>query len=281
MAMASLPFAAQELSATFIDSVSRVVRECAEREILPRYRSVTAYRKHDGSLLTEADLAAQHALVRGLSGLIEYPVLGEEMHGEEQRRVWEAGGRFWCIDPIDGTSNFSNGIPYFAVSVALMEHDRPLLGCIYDPIADELFCAARGAGAWLNGRPLRRQIGSRTLAGSVAEIDLRKEKTALREAIKRQPPYARRKTSGSSALSWCHLAAGRVDLVLHAGQMLWDYSAGALILAEAGGRLATLDSDDFWSGPVWQRPVIATHDAALFEPWARWVREHRATPASQ
>ena len=94
MTMASLPLAPQEISVDFVDSVARVVRDSAEREILPRYRSVTAYRKHDGSLLTEADLAAQHALVRGLSGLIDYPVLGEEMPGEEQRRVWEGGGRF-------------------------------------------------------------------------------------------------------------------------------------------------------------------------------------------
>jgi myo-inositol-1(or 4)-monophosphatase len=272
---------APEISAPFAEAVERIVREAAEREILPRYRSVTAYRKHDGSLLTEADLAAQRALVAGLSVLIDYPVLGEEMPGEEQLRVWEGGGRFWCIDPIDGTSNFSNGIPYFAVSVALMEHDRPLLGCIYDPIAEESFYAARGAGAWLNGRKLRRQVGSRTLAGSLAEIDLRKEKSPLRAAIRDSSPYARRKTSGSSALSWCHLAAGRVDLVLHAGQMVWDYSAGALILAEAGGRLATLDSDDFWSGPVWQRSVIATHDAALFDPWSRWVRGHHAERTAQ
>jgi myo-inositol-1(or 4)-monophosphatase len=279
--MPSSPPAKLQISVAFADSVARVVRETAEREILPRYRSVTAYRKNDGSLLTEADLATQHALVRGLSQLIDYPVLGEEMPGEEQLRVWEGGGRFWCIDPIDGTSNFSNGVPYFAVSVALMEHDRPLLGCIYDPIAEESFYAARDAGAWLNGRRLRHQVGSRTLAGSLAEIDLRKEKSPLRAAIKLESPYARRKTSGSSALSWCHLAAGRVDLVLHAGQMVWDYSAGALILAEAGGRLATLDSDDFWSGPVWQRSVIATHDAALFDPWAAWVRRHHAGPGNQ
>ena len=279
--MASLPLPANDISVDFVDAVAHVLKDSAEREILPRYRSVTAYRKHDGSLLTEADLAAQHALVRGLSRLIGYPVLGEEMPVEEQQRVWEGGGRFWCIDPIDGTSNFSNGIPYFAVSVALMEHDRPLLGCIYDPIADEMFSAALGAGAWLNRQLLRRQPGSRTLAASVAEIDLRKENSALRTAIKHHPPYARRKTSGSSALSWCHLAAGRVDLALHAGQMVWDYSAGALILAESGGKLATLDSDDFWSGPVWRRSVIATHDAALFEPWSRWVRSQRTDGNAQ
>jgi myo-inositol-1(or 4)-monophosphatase len=89
-------------------------------------------------------------------------------------------------------------------------------------------------------------------------------------------PYARRLTSGSSALSWCHLAAARTDLYLHSGQMAWDFAAGALILEEAGGRLATVHDDDFWSATGWCRSVIAARTPQLFHAWRDWVRANAA-----
>jgi fructose-1,6-bisphosphatase/inositol monophosphatase family enzyme len=263
----------EPLTVEFTSRAVRAVREVAAAEILPRFRAVTAQRKGDGSLVTEADLAAQRALSSALARIEPVPVLGEEMAEAEQRRIWESGGRFWCVDPLDGTANFSAGVPYFAVSAALMQGDRPVFGAVVDPIADEAYFAVRGAGAWRDGFPLRpatREIG---LAEAVAEIDLRRALAHVRHELKHRPPCARRVNSGSSALAWCHLAAGRRDLLLHAGQMVWDYAAGALIAEEAGARTATLTGDDFWSGPAWERPAIAARTAALFEAWKRWVRE--------
>jgi hypothetical protein len=75
---------------------------------------------------------------------------------------------------------------------------------------------------------------------------------------------------GSSTLDWCFLAAGRYDLYLHGGQRLWDYAAGAVILEEAGGRLASLNTDDYWSDTVWKRSVIAAIDPELYCHWYRW-----------
>ena len=272
------PVAPEPLTVEFASRAVRAVREVAATEILPRFRAVTAQRKGDGSLVTEADLAAQHALAIALARVEPVAILGEEMEDAEQRRVWQSGGRFWCIDPLDGTANFSAGVPYFAVSAALMQGDRPVFGAVVDPIADEAYFAVRGAGAWRDGFPLRQPAREIGIAEAVAEIDLRRTLSHVRHELKHRPPFARRVTSGSSALAWCHLAAGRRDLLLHAGQKVWDYAAGALIAEEAGVRLATLAEDDFWSGPPWERSVIAARTPELFEAWKRWVRERLQSP---
>ena len=98
-------------AARAIDAVRRVAAE----EVLPRYRTVTALRKDDGSIVTEADFAAQEALARRLGELDDVPVLGEEMKPEAQRAVYETAPRFWCIDPIDGSRIFCAGIPFLAI----------------------------------------------------------------------------------------------------------------------------------------------------------------------
>ena len=139
-----------------------IVREMARTTILPRYLRAVREHKADGSVLTEADLAAQAALVESLPTLIHAPVLGEEMSAEEQGRVWHAGVHgLWVIDPIDGTTNFANGIPFFGVAVAYLVSHKTQIGVVYNPVTDEAFYAARGAGAWLNdvSLPLRSQIG--------------------------------------------------------------------------------------------------------------------------
>ena len=168
------------------------VRSVAAEEILPRFRSVASdpagasqpRRKDDGSVVTEADLAAQHALVRRLRAIEALPVMAEEMPSHEQAAVFARGGRFWCLDPLDGSKNFSEAIPFFAVSVALMQDAQPLFGAVYDPIADEAFFAVRGAGAWLNSRPLALPPRGPALAAAVAEVSLRRAQAAraLREA---------------------------------------------------------------------------------------------------
>lgn len=270
--------APEPLTVEFTSRVVRAVREVAATEILPRFRAVEARRKDDGSLVTEADLATQRALAEALGRIEPVALLGEEMPEAEQRRIWEAGGRFWCVDPLDGTANFSAGVPYFAVSVALMQGDRPLLGVVVDPIADEACFAVRGAGAWRDGFALSPAVRETALEGAVAEIDLRRALPHIRQELKRRAPFARRLTSGSTALAWCHLAAGRRDLFLHAGQKVWDYAAGALVAEEAGVRLATLTGDDFWSGTPWERSVIAARTPALFEAWKSWVRERLESP---
>ena len=262
-----------DITVHFAARVVEAVRAVAVEEILPRYRSVAATAKDDGTLVTEADIAAQRALVKRLGAIADVPVLGEEMTAAEQASIWENEGRFWCVDPLDGTRNFSEAVPFFAISVALMDGRRATFGTVYDPIADEAFYAALGAGAWLNAAPLAPSGTGSALSASTAEVSLRRQHARLRGELKHRQPYGQRKTSGSSALSWCYLAAGRRDLYLDAGQMAWDFAAGALILEEAGGRCATFESDDFWASRALRRSVIAARTPELFDAWSGWVRQ--------
>jgi myo-inositol-1(or 4)-monophosphatase len=261
-----------DITARFAALAIDAVRRVAAEEILPRYRRSKALHKDDGSIVTEADLAAQDALGTRLRAVRDVPMLGEEMDAQDQRAIYERDGLFWCVDPLDGTKNFSAGVPFFAVSVALMEGARPVFGVVHDPIADESYWAVRGGGACLGEARLALARDGPPLAAAVAEVSLRREIARLRGALKRGPPYAKRLTSGSSALSWCHLAAARIDVLLHGGQKMWDYAAGALVLEEAGGFVSALDHDDFWSAPAWSRSVIAARTAPLLDEWRSWIR---------
>jgi myo-inositol-1(or 4)-monophosphatase len=258
-----------------LERVIDVVRKVAADEVMPRYLRVAHQRKSDGSLFTEADLAAQDALSRLLPRIQAGPIVGEEMTREQQAEHWIEGNEgLWCVDPIDGTSNFVNGLPYFAVSVARMRRGRSVLGVVYDPVADEMFYAQAGAGAWLNGErlPIKQHVPH--LRNAMAEVDFKRLPRALGLALAESPPYSSQRNFGASTLEWCYVAAGRFDVYLHGGQKLWDYAAGSLILEEAGGRMATLERDDFWGDKLWQRSVVAARDPKLFDAWNQWIRAH-------
>jgi myo-inositol-1(or 4)-monophosphatase len=260
-----------ETLARLLESVRRVAAD----EIMPRYLRVAHQRKADGSLYTEADLAAQDALSRLLPQIHPGPIVGEEMTREAQVERWIEGDEgLWCVDPIDGTSNFVNGLPYFAVSVALMRKGRSVLGVVYDPVADEAFYAEQGKGAYLNGERMPIKLQVPALPHAMAEVDFKRLPQRLGHALAEKPPYSSQRNFGASTLEWCYVAAGRFDVYLHGGQKLWDYAAGSLILQEAEGLMATLNNDDFWADSLWQRSVLAARDARLFAAWKQWVRTH-------
>ncbi len=263
-----------------LDPVISIVRDVAAREIMPRYLRVAHSQKADGSILSEADIAAQQALASKLHALVKAPVLAEEMSQQRQAEQWLMGeSGLWCVDPVDGTSNFVNGLPYFAVSVALMRDGRPVLGVVYDPVADEMFYAARGGGAFLNGERLPIKTDVPTFNNAMAGVDFKRLDARLARRLVTAPPYMSQRNYGASTLDWCYAASGRFDLYLHGGQKLWDYAAGALIMAEAGGQLCSLEIDDFWAAPLWRRSVVAALDAVLFETWKAWLRERMLNPS--
>lgn len=255
--------------------IEALVRDIAASEILPRYLKASRGRKADGSLLTEADLATQRRLVEELPVLLPSPVLGEEMSGEMQARLWSTGRNgLWCIDPLDGTTNFVNGIPFFAVSIAWIVDYQPCLGVIYNPISEECFLAVRGAGAFLNNEPLPLRRTTRKLREAVAGFDLKQVSPHLGDELVTRPPYFSQRNFGSSTLEWCFLAAGRFDVYVHNGQMLWDYAAGQLILAEAGGQACSLDGGTQLAGPAVKRGIIAAANPSLFDQWRTWLLSH-------
>ncbi|MDA8415777.1 MAG: inositol monophosphatase family protein [Betaproteobacteria bacterium] len=250
----------------------KAVERVAATEILPRYQFVTHERKADGSLLTEADIATQRALARALHDIHPVPLLGEEMDEDEQQYLWQTHDTLWCADPIDGTSNFVHGIPYFAVSVALIRHGRPQLGVVHDPLHRETFSAMSGKGAWFNEQQLHcRNEPTIDLHHAMASVDFKRLNKSLAQALVLEPPYASQRNFGACTLEWCHVAAGRCAVLLHGGQKLWDYAAGSLILEEAGGFYQSLEGIPYWKGNPWKRSVVAATQPALFQTWLDWL----------
>jgi myo-inositol-1(or 4)-monophosphatase len=256
------------LVAQVIDACRIVGRE----EIMPRYLKVAHQRKVDGSVLTEADIAAQNALFQRLQLIAPYPVLGEEMTEAEQQDVWSLGDAgFWCVDPIDGTSNFVNGLPFFAISVALIRNRKSVLGVVYDPSADEAFYAVEGEGAFMNGERLPLKTPPTELSRCMAGIELKRIDRTLAGRLAFEHPFSSQRNLGASTLDWCYVAAGRMHVYLHGGQKLWDYAAGCLILKEAGGATCALDGTDFRGDNPWSRSVLAALTPDLLRQWKAWV----------
>lgn len=256
-------------------ALESLVRSVAREVILPFYLRTARSSKSDGTLFSEADLESQRRFSQALPELLPGPVLGEEMSPEEQLRLWHEGRQgLWCIDPIDGTTNFLNGIPFFAVSIAYLVEHEPLLGVVYNPVTDEAFYAARGGGAWLNNTRLPLRRPAKGLGESVAGVDFKRVGRYLGNELTRHPPFYSQRNFGSSALEWCFAAAGRLDVYLHGGQMLWDYAAGHLILAEAGGVGMALDGRPLMAPPGIKRGVIAAASPDLFSQWRGWLSAH-------
>lgn len=262
------------MEAGLTPAVVDAVRTVARAEILPRARLVRGERKSDGSLFTEADTATQAALIERLCALRDCPVIGEEMTREAQRSALGAGeGSAWCIDPIDGTTNFLQGIPYYAVSVALLERGRATLGVVHNPATGETFHATLGGGAYVDGERIEPRAAPEDLAHALASLELKRVPDAAAARIAAARPWYSYRNFGAAALDWCWLAAGRFDVYVHANHMLWDYAAGQLVLAEAGGVAATFASDDFLAGEPWAKSVLAARTPRLLRLWGEFLRE--------
>ncbi len=265
---------------TLAEPIARAVALIADTELMPRFRRVAVERKADGSIVTEADRAVEAALVAVLPDFFDCPVLGEEMLAHEQQQLWQEADWLWCVDPLDGTSNFAVGKKYFGISVALMYRRRSQFGLVFDPNNKDIFFASHGEGAYENhhrivAKPSIKLCDAHCEIGRYKQL---KQFGQLKQALRYQPPYRKSTQSGASVLQWCHMAAGRTDIFIHAGERPWDYAAGALILEESGGRIATITHDNYWQtdnpSAMWEQPVIAARHPHLFEEWKQWVRRH-------
>jgi len=254
-----------------VGAVEALVTETAEEELLPRFTRSVSREKADGSLVTEADLAVQHRLSAALAE--RWPgigFLGEEMAPREQARVLGDGRPFWCLDPLDGTRNFAAGLPFFAVSLALVADGEVVLGIVYDPVRRECFSAGRGNGSRLNGVPLAAPSPP-SLAGSIGLIDLKRLPQALAGRLAAEMPFASQRSFGAVALDWCWLAAGRCHVYLHGRQHLWDYAAGRLVFAGVGGYATTLEGGAEPALSLTPRSAVAAANLDLYEEWTAWL----------
>jgi len=152
----------------------------------------------------------------------------------------------WVIDPLDGTNNYLREYPQFAISLALQQGQTSLVGCIYDPMREELFTAIRGSGALLNGK--RMQVSSQeSLDGALlgAGFSSRPERALMTHAtLKCLIPRARAiRAAGSACLDLAYVAAGRLDATWYISLSLWDVAAGVLLIEEAGGQVSDLKGE--------------------------------------
>ena len=256
-----------------IDELSRIVREIADRELPTRFCCHAGSRKADGSLVTEADLIMQKALTETLQRhWPDIDVLGEEMEPSAQQEALQgAETGVWCIDPLDGTSNYYNGVPSYAVSIALLRNNRVETAVVYDPSRRECFAAARGQGAWLNGQRLPPRYLPTPLSQGLGLIDLKRLPRALASRLASDPPYKSQRSFGAVALDWCWLAAGRCHVYLHGRSNIWDYAAGHFIFQKAGGFACTLDGEPVFTQALAPRSSVGAVDESLFRAWTDWL----------
>ena len=256
-------------------SIGQLLRRCASEHITPLLLNAAREFKTDGSIVTEADHRSHSWLKTMLAQRWpEIAFLSEEMPIDEQQSAIEHNSNgYWCLDPLDGTSNFASGIPFYAISLALVTAQGTQLAVVYDPSRDELFSAARGQGAWLGEQRLHSRPAP-PLRRCLAAVDFKRLTPQLRLSLATDAPYGSQRNFGACALEWCWLAAGRFQLYLHGGQKFWDYAAGLLILEEAGGRALSLDGEPVFHGSLASRSAIATLDPERFGDWQRRLTDY-------
>jgi len=192
-------------------------------------------------LVTQVDRSCEDAILRRLrSAFPHHDIVTEESQLEQ------TGSRYvWFVDPLDGTTNFAHGYPFFCTSVALTVDGVAVAGAVYDPLKDELFTAERGAGAHLNGRRLGVSSESDLLQSLLVTgfpYDLRDDLQAKLRLFNRFMGHARAiRRDGAAALDLCYVAAGRVDGFWEERLQSWDMMAGVVMVEEAGGLITRFD----------------------------------------
>ncbi len=204
-------------------------------------------RKSARDVVTEVDFASEKLALAAIRE--RYPhdaILAEESgHHERVGPDGEASGRVWVVDPLDGTVNYANGIPYFCVSVGMVDGNRPAVGVVHDPVRGDTYAATADGPATLNGVRVR--------ASRKAEIGDYVVSLAIigRGGIGRERKIGRRiripRRMGSAALSLAYVANGRFDaFVQNGGLSLWDVAASGLIAERAGATVSDLGGGPWW-----------------------------------
>ena len=236
-----------EPSSAYLDTAIDLVRRAGALQRDAFGRSFRIDKKGTIDLVTEVDVAVERMFRERLAERHPgHDVLGEELGGPAD------GGTSdycWICDPIDGTTNFAHGLPFFCSTVALEVRGRLEVGAVYDPMRDELFSTRRGGGAFLNGQTLAVSsttalIDSLLVTGFPYSVQVQ-----LEDLVRTFGAFLARSRAvrrlGSAALDICYVAAGRMDGFWEQGLNAWDIAAGVLLVQEAGGRVTDLDGGPF------------------------------------
>ncbi len=201
--------------------------------------------------VSDADLASEAAILARLRET-SIPILSEESGGA-------GSGRRWIVDPLDGTGNFIRHLPWFGVGIALATDDTVELGVVYAPITDELFAAARGQGATLNGERLSVSE-TESLVQSCIATSIDRGMCAVPGRIRRFARVARQvgemRSPNAALVDLAYVAAGRTDGFWEDGIAPWDIAPGSVLVLEAGGVTSSLDGTPL---RLHHRGVVATN----------------------
>jgi myo-inositol-1(or 4)-monophosphatase len=203
--------------------------------------------RHKGvvDLVTDVDVASEKLVCGTL--LEAFPT--HSILGEEGGALGGGDARYrWLVDPLDGTTNYTHGFPFFCVSIGFEADGQLMFGAVYAPCLDELFVAERGRGATLNGRPIHVSETSELRQGMLA-TGFPYDRAAVPRAVRSFETMSLASQAvrrvGSAALDLCYVACGRFDAYWEHQVKAWDVAAGALIVLEAGGQLSATDGTPF------------------------------------
>jgi myo-inositol-1(or 4)-monophosphatase len=212
--------------------------------------------KGDKDLVTEIDRESERLIVTHLlTTFPDYNIVAEEgeyPHGDSLFR--------WIIDPLDGTTNYAHGFPWFCVSIGLEKEGEIVAGVIFNPVHDELFTASRGNGAFMNGR--RLHVSSRaplqnTLLGTGFPYDCASDPANnFAHFICFQKAARGIRRAGAAALDLAYVAAGRLDGFWELKLKPWDVAAGILMVQEAGGVISTFDGSTY---DIYSHRIVASN----------------------
>lgn len=228
----------------YLDAAKEVARDAGEILRRDYFKTGEIFFKGEVNLVTATDTESQAFIFDRLSK--SFP--GHDFLAEEGLKELSGAEFRWVFDPLDGTTNFAHRFPVFCVSIGL-EHGKELVcGVVYNPMSEEMFWAERAGGAFFNGRPIHvSKIDdlNKALVATGFPYDIRENKTNMghHDGFLLRTQAVRR--CGSAALDLCYVACGRFDGFWEMKLSPWDTAAGAVIVAEAGGRVT-----DFNGRPV-------------------------------
>ncbi len=210
------------------------------------YGKVAAREKRPGDLVTEADSTSQRRIGEILAAEFPDSTLLAEEDGIEPDRAnpWR-----WIVDPLDGTTNFAHGFPFWCVSIALLHQDDLVVGVIHNPMTNQIFGATKGEGATLDGRPLRVSSAA-TLRESLISTGLpsqfEPDGDRTLEHLRRMSigTHSFRRT-GSAALNLAYVASGAFEVFYSTKTNPWDVAAGVVLIREAGGLVTSISGGPY------------------------------------
>ncbi len=238
---------AKTVSEKELDTLLAIAMEAARSggDIL-RYRYGKTHeivKKGAVNLVTEADLASEQAI----TALLRHKTPDIAIMAEEQTASHDLDrdSAMWVVDPLDGTTNFAHGFPFFSVSISLLQAGKPLVGVVYAPMLGELFSARSGAGAWLNDAPIQTTKTDQLIEALVATGFPYERKTCLPAIMRHLQEVLGHvqdvRRGGSAAIDLAYVACGRLDAYYEVQLNPWDTAAGWLLVSEAGGKVTGMD----------------------------------------